>query len=123
MSKKSKPAATETFARRKWSWDDGVYEITPLTSTGTTSTTSGPTIFVKNETANKKRRDNTNTRWPMVSENAGCQPEQVAEANANCRKMGIAAEYMPNGDVVWSSPKAKRDHIRSIGLHDRSAYY
>ena len=122
MSKKSKPAATETFARRKWSWDDGVYDITPITSS-TTRTSTGPTIFVKNETANKKRRDNTNTRWPIVSENAGCQPEQVAEANANCRKMGIAAEYQPNGDVVWSSPQAKRDHIRSIGLHDRSAYY
>ena len=122
MSKKSKPAATETFARRKWSWDDGVYDITPITSS-TTRTSTGPTIFVKNETANKKRRDNTNTRWPIVSENAGCQPEQVAEANANFRKMGIAAEYQPNGDVVWSSPQAKRDHIRSIGLHDRSAYY
>lgn len=61
--------------------------------------------------------------WPMVSENAGCQPEQVAEANANCKKMGIAAEYLPSGDVMWHSAKAKRQHIRSIGLYDRGAYY
>jgi hypothetical protein len=93
-------------------------EITP-----TRHIESAPTVLVKNATANKIRRGNSNPRWPMVSENAGCQPEQVAEANHNCRKMGIAAEYLPNGDVVWSSPKAKREHIRSIGLHDRSGYY
>jgi hypothetical protein len=109
------------MARRLFIYDKTLGTTVEITPTRRIET--APTILVKNLTANKKRRDNTNTRWPMVSENAGCQPEQVAEANANCRKMGIAAEYLPTGDVVWSSPKAKRDHIRSIGLHDRSAYY
>ncbi len=109
------------MARRLFIYDKTLGKTVEITPTRPTE--SAPLVLVKNATANKKRAGIVNPRWPMVSENAGCQPEQVAEANANCRKMGINAEYLPNGDVVWNSPKGKRDHIRSIGLYDRDGYY
>lgn len=62
-------------------------------------------------------------RWPMVSDFAGCMPNQVEEANANLRKMKIGARYLPDGSVEWSGPQAKREHLKSIGMHDRSGFY
>lgn len=109
------------MARRFFKYDHKLGKVVELTASPEPEE-NAPLGFVKNATANKKRLKSV-ARWPMVSENAGCQPDQVAEANAACRKMGIGAEYLPNGDVVWSSAKAKREHIRSIGLYDRDGYY
>lgn len=61
-------------------------------------------------------------KWPMISDRAGCMPNQVEEANANCRKMGLAARYDPEGFVHYPSAKARREHLRSIGMIDRSGY-
>ena len=113
------------MARRLFIYDKKLGEVVEISrqpESESQASSHGPQGFVKNATANKRRLKSV-ARWPMVSENAGCQPEQVAEANAACKRHGIAAEYLPGGDVVWSSPKAKREHIRSIGLHDRDAFH
>lgn len=74
------------------------------------------------KSANTKGRRAKLARWPMICDRAGCMPNQVEEANANCRKMGLAARYLPDGSVEYGSERAKREHLRSIGLIDRSSY-
>jgi hypothetical protein len=63
-------------------------------------------------------------KWPIVSENAGVMPEQVAEANESIRRAGIVGvEHTPDGSVVWSDPAARRAHLKHIGAYDKSGYY
>lgn len=109
------------MARRFFKYDpvlETTVEITPVKCSDV-----GLTVFVKNETANKKRRGNAHARWPLVSDNAGCQPEQVAEANAACKKMGLATRYNPEGQAIWDSAKDRRAHIKTLNLLDRDGYY
>jgi hypothetical protein len=60
-------------------------------------------------------------KWPMVSDRAGCMPNQVEEANENCRKMGLAARYDPAGFVHLPSARARAAHLKSIGQSDFSS--
>lgn len=63
-------------------------------------------------------------RWPCVSENAGVMPDQVDEARAAVKRLGLqGVEYLDDGQVVWHGPEARKQHLKSIGAHDKNGYY
>lgn len=94
-----------------------------------TSLVIGRVVEVFDEKAGKvvqvsKSRPRGVAKWPIVSENAGCMPEQVAEANESIRRAGITGvHHNPDGCVVWSDPVARRAHLKHIGAYDKSGYY
>lgn len=66
------------------------------------------------------------TRWGVGVESvgAGCHPSQVEEFNEDARKAGLmGVEFMPNGNVRFSSRRARARYLRHMGLYDRDAGY
>jgi hypothetical protein len=63
-------------------------------------------------------------RVVLESDQAGCMPEQVPEANENLRRMGRTdIRYRPDGIVEYGGLQARRDHHRMLGLRDSKDYY
>ncbi len=65
------------------------------------------------------RRGSTSKRFvrgrtQLQSSAYGCLPNEVAEANAACKRMNIAAEYQPDGSVRYGGPEAERKHRKAI---------
>lgn len=73
--------------------------------------------------AARKVQGRGRARSVLVSEQAGCLPNQVAEANENCRRLGIQATYRPDGTVEYGGPKARRKHLKELGFIDRKSFY
>jgi hypothetical protein len=60
------------------------------------------------------KRTSVRGRTNLTSEQHGCLPHQVEEANDNCKRMNIAAEYQPDGSVRYGGVKAEREHQRAL---------
>ena len=59
--------------------------------------------------------------WPLFSDAFGCAEGQEAEAYAASVKAGVPVEYI-NGQAKFESPGHRRAALKSMGMHDRSAY-
>lgn len=71
-----------------------------------------------------KAKPQTRARWPMVSVNAGINPEQIGELREHWRQRGvIGCDVLPNGDIVWESAAARKKDCESRGLYDRDGGY
>lgn len=69
-------------------------------------------------------RRTAGAKWPMVSVNAGCNPDQVEEGNRRIKERGLVGnEYLPNGDVVHTSQRAQREFLKSIGFKNKADYF
>lgn len=65
-----------------------------------------------------------NAKWPMVSINAGVNPDQVNELRDFWRQHGVTGcDVLPNGDVVWESRSARKRDCEARGLYDRDGGY
>lgn len=63
-------------------------------------------------------------KWPIKSCRGGCNPAQVAAANARLAAKGETGfRYAPDGDVIWDGPGARRRYLRDTQQYDRSGYY
>ena|SRR3990167_3269297 len=63
-------------------------------------------------------------RVVLESDQAGCMPEQVAEANENLRRMGRTdIRYRPDGMVEYGGLAARRAHHRMLGFRDSKDFY
>jgi hypothetical protein len=71
------------------------------------------------EVNGRKRTDG----WPMVSEMAGINPDQIKEYQEFDKKMGVPTEYTPDGDVVWTSRSHRKKYCEAHRLFDRNAGY
>ncbi len=63
--------------------------------------------------------------WPMESDAAGVNPEQIQEAMAADRAAGVPTEYNPRtGAVIWRDANHRKEHCRKVlGLRDRNGGY
>ena len=61
--------------------------------------------------------------WPKVSWAAGVHPDQVDEAKAFDRKMGVPTDYTSDGEPILTSHKHRREYLKIHKLIDRSAFY
>jgi hypothetical protein len=71
-----------------------------------------------------RARVGRHAKWPMVSMNAGVNPEQIPELREHWQQHGVVGcDVLPNGDVVWESRAARRKDCESRGLYDRDGGY
>ncbi len=53
----------------------------------------------------------------------GCPAREVAEKNRELAKFKVDAKYLPNGDLVMGSRKARNQMLRLTGSFDRDASF
>lgn len=62
--------------------------------------------------------------WPMQSYSAGVTPDQIPEALAADRRMGVAIDYdAKTGDAIFTSPAQRKRYCEAHGLFDRNGGY
>jgi hypothetical protein len=61
--------------------------------------------------------------WPMYSDAAGCNPDQVPEMEAHSREIGIPTHFDSEGRAIFTSRKHRKKYCEAIGLFDRSGGY
>lgn len=61
--------------------------------------------------------------WPMVSESMAVHPSQIQEAMAEDRKHGVPVDYLPDGRVVYTSPRQRKAHMEKHGFFDKNGGY
>lgn len=60
--------------------------------------------------------------WPRNSAAAGVWPSQVEDQKAYDKSIGFTAPILPNGDVVFNSPKHERDYLKAHGMKNLGDY-
>lgn len=61
--------------------------------------------------------------WPMVSEMAGINPDQIKEYQEYDKMKGVPTQYTPEGDVVFTSRSHRKKYLAAHHLHDRNGGY
>lgn len=61
--------------------------------------------------------------WPMISEAAAINPEDVPREQARLKKRGIYTEYTPTGEPIFRSPSHRKAYCEAVGLYDRNGGY
>lgn len=61
---------------------------------------------------------------PLISDGTGCMKSQVGELREEIRKRGIVgAQVLDNGQVRYTSRRARREVLRAQGLVDNDGSY
>jgi len=102
--------------------DNVIYRTYPMSKIPKSFTLSGKKFNrdIRSEHTNFKHAPGN---WPMASDAAGVHPDQIAEATAMSIKKGVPASFTPDGRVIFTSRKHRKDYCRSIGMHDRNGGY
>jgi len=58
--------------------------------------------------------------WPMESDALGVNPEQIAEAEAHSREIGIPTRFTKEGCAVFESPQHRKRYAEALGYFDRN---
>ena len=53
----------------------------------------------------------------------GVHPDQVKEAREHAKTIHSGIDFLPNGDVEYSSKGARDAHLKANGYYDKDAYY
>ena len=62
--------------------------------------------------------------WPMESDAAGLNPDQIPEAMAADRDLGVPTNYNPEtGAAIFTSREHTAKYCKAHGLYDRNAGY
>ena len=70
------------------------------------------------------KKPRTKARWPLVSVNAGVNPDQAEELREFWEEHQVTGcEVTSDGDVVWNDRKARKRDCEARGLYDRNAGY
>lgn len=60
--------------------------------------------------------------WPILSDGAGCHPDQIPEMSEHMRRNGVALDYTPDGRAIFTDAAQRRKALRVLGMHDRLGY-
>lgn len=62
--------------------------------------------------------------WPMESDAAGINPDQIPEAMAYNERMGVPTQYNPEtGAAIFTSREHRKRFCEISGLYDRNGGY
>ena len=67
---------------------------------------------------------NLTARYPMKSDAAGINPDQIDEARAYDAKICVPTDYDPEtGQVIYESAGHRKRHLEAHGMYDRNGSY
>ena len=58
--------------------------------------------------------------WPMYSDAAGVNPEQIPEATRHARNVGVPTDFTSDGRAIFTSPHHRKRYCEAHGLYDRN---
>jgi hypothetical protein len=61
--------------------------------------------------------------WPMTSEAAAVRVDQIPQAAARARKLGVPTEYNQAGQPVFTSRQHRKRYLHAHHLRDNSGGY
>ena len=61
--------------------------------------------------------------WPMASDAAGVNPDQIKEAMEGARKAGVPTEFNRDGQAIFTSREHRKRYCKALGFYDRSGTY
>ena len=73
--------------------------------------------------AKVKIQRNRGGRWPVHSTAMAVSPEQIPEAEAHARSIGIPTEFDEDGCPILRSQKHKKEYAEAIGFYDLNGGY
>jgi hypothetical protein len=71
----------------------------------------------------KRHRRNVAGQWPIVSEAAAIDPEDIPKQQAILAEHGVKTEYTPTGEPIFRDRKHRKEHCEAVGLYDRNGGY
>lgn len=60
---------------------------------------------------------------PIASDGAGVHPDQIPEAEAHAKAMGVPTEFLPNGCPVFTSRSHRKAYLHAHHFHDNQGGY
>jgi len=60
--------------------------------------------------------------WPILSDGAGCHPDQIPEMSEFMRRRGVNLDYTSDGRAIFTDAAQRRRALKVLGMHDRSGY-
>lgn len=60
--------------------------------------------------------------WPMASDAAGVNPDQIKEATEGARKAGVPTEFNREGQAIFTDNNHRRRYLKHMGWVDRSSF-
>lgn len=60
--------------------------------------------------------------WPVLSDAAGCHPDQIPEFRQFLSEKGVEANYTPDGRLVMESHDHRKRCLKALGMVDRNSY-
>lgn len=61
--------------------------------------------------------------WPMLSDALGVNPDQISEAEAHSRSIGIPTHFTADGRAILESPGHRKRYAEALGFFDRNGGY
>jgi hypothetical protein len=59
----------------------------------------------------------------MKSDACGCHPSQVGELRDEMARCGVKADVTPEGQVVFTSARHRKEYCEAMGFYDRNGGY
>lgn len=61
--------------------------------------------------------------WPMKSKAAGVHRDQIPEAMASDKKLGVPIRYQSDGQAIFENPGQRYSWMKAHGMHDNNGGY
>lgn len=59
--------------------------------------------------------------WPLLSDAAGVNPDQIGQAREYAAKVGVPTEFTRDGRAILTSAEHRKRYCEAHGLFDRNA--
>jgi hypothetical protein len=69
------------------------------------------------------RYEKVQAQWPILSDAAGCHPDQIEDYKKHLSDRGVPTDFTPDGRMVFRDRSHRRRVLKAIGYVDRSSYY
>lgn len=80
-------------------------------------------VFHRDVAAEHRDQRSGGADWPILSDGAGVHPDQIPEAEAYNKQVGLGTKYCPGtGRAEFDSPGHRRKHLKKWGLHDNDGF-
>ena len=65
--------------------------------------------------------DQCASAWPVLSDAAGCHPDQIHEYRKFLADQGVDARYTSDGRVIMESRSHRKQVLKALNMHDRNS--
>lgn len=83
----------------------------------------GRKVFERDVAADHRQFKNTPGNWPMYCDASGVNPDQIPEAIAHAKSLGVSCDFTKDGRAIFTSPGHRKRYLEAHGFFDRNGGY